>query len=132
MAATGKGVKTMAKHDTCGYHQRNPEKGRCEHCDRMKIERKIVLMCAKSLIQAGYNIAVNDGEETTLLSTNNIKAIEEALFTTYEDYFLTSKQGFRDSFVRFIYGNDGPDVINDYGTSLEHIMSKVNDFADRQ
>lgn len=122
----------MSQHQVCSKHQRNPEKGYCATCSRMKVEHKIVIMCAKSLVSKGYEIAVNDGEETTLDYTGDLNAIEAALFTTDEDYFLTRKRGKPDSFVRFIYGNDGPDVINDYGMSLEPIMSKVNAFADRQ
>lgn len=121
-----------SNYTLCSRHQDNAELGYCATCSRMRVERKIVLMCAKALVSKGYEIAVNDGCETTLQHTGDLKAIEAALFTTDEDYFLTRKRGHPNSFVFFVYGNDGPDVINDYGTSLEPIMAAVNAFADRQ
>jgi hypothetical protein len=33
--------------------------------------------------------------------------------------------------VRFVYGNDGYDVINDYTVDLEDVLKSVNEYADR-
>ena len=119
-------------NNLCGKHKTDPEKGYCATCSRIAVERKIVLHTARALIGKGYEIAVNDGEETTVDYTGDIEKITAALFTTDEDWFFTRQRGKKDSFVRFIYGNSGPDVINDYGMSLEPIMTRVNDFAERQ
>ena len=119
-------------YNLCSKHQDQPTDVYCATCARIGVERKIVLMCAKSLIAKGYSIAVNDGCETTTNYTGDIAVIEAALFTTDEDYLLTHKRGCVASFVRFVYGNSGPDVINDYGMSLEPVMEAVNAFADRQ
>lgn len=122
---------------SCNDHQINPRvKGeRCETCKRIATEAKIARICAKALVQSGYNIKVNDGEEDVTPYTGDLKVIEEAMFSTDEDYFFTlrhTENGQERGWVRFIYGNDGWDVINDYTTSLEHVMSKVNDYAERQ
>lgn len=116
---------------TCSRHRRDPEPGYCATCARMKVEHKIVMHTVRAFVSKGWEIAVNDGEETTLDYTGDKAAIEEALFTTGEDYLLLRKRGEK-GWVRFIYGNSGPDVCNDYTINLEPIMEKVNAFADRQ
>lgn len=125
----------MAKiNNLCSTHQRNPEDGYCATCSRIAVERKIVMHAARAFIKAGYEVAVCDGEEITLDPTTDKLAIERALFTTDEDYLFIHRKGqpHKYGWVRFIYGNSGPDVCNDYTTNLEHVMSEVNDFAERQ
>ncbi len=122
----------MSQHQICSRHQNSPTRAYCPTCARMTVEYKIVMMTAKSLLANGYAIAVNDGDEIVLDYTADLPAIEAALFTTDEDYFFSRKQGEPDGWIRFIYGNDGPDVINDYTLSLEPIMTKVDAYADKQ
>jgi len=122
--------------DQCSTHKRNPEPGhRCDTCHRIRIEMTIVRKTAGALIDAGYFVSVNDGDETTVMDSRMVSEIMAAVFTTDEDYFYarreaTGKDRDYDSFVRFIYGNDGPDVINDYSTSLESVMRPVLDYCD--
>jgi hypothetical protein len=94
------------------------------------IEFKIVRETAKQLLEAGYNISVNDGEETTLERSTSLKDIMAAVMTSDEDYFITRKPDCSRSFVRFIYGNEGDDVINDYGVSLEPVMKLVEEYIE--
>lgn len=94
------------------------------------IEFKIVRETARQLLAAGYLISVNDGEDTTLENSADLEAILGAVMTTDEDYFIARKKGAVSSFVRFIYGNDGEDVINDYGCSLEPVMLEIEAYID--
>lgn len=96
---------------------------------RQRVEQTIVLVTAQALLDAGYLLGVNDGEEITVHHCRDIDKIHAALFTTDEDYLfayqdadqddpLNVEQGSKndrpDAWVRCIYGNDGWDVISDW------------------
>ncbi|EGJ6041353.1 hypothetical protein OR449_002329 [Salmonella enterica subsp. enterica serovar Montevideo] len=99
---------------------------------RQRIERRIAQAAAKGLIAAGYKVAVFDGEEVALQATDNVRAVVGAMFSTDEDYLFVhpADGGERIGWVRFIYGNDGWDVINDYTTNLEDCLQAANELAD--
>lgn len=104
--------------------------------DIQTIEKRIVRITILNILAAGFSISVNDGEEETLTNSTDPDAIFAAMFTTDEDSLLVGHNPSRPEFghfamVRFIYGNDGWDVINDYSTSLEKILKPVIDLADR-
>lgn len=82
------------------------------------IERRVAASTIADLLKAGYTVSVNDGEEITLRDSTNPAAILEAMFSTDEDYLLANGPSLPSGWVRFVYGNDGPDVINDYSTNL--------------
>lgn len=106
------------------------------------MEKIIAKRCIGDLLKAGYSISVNDGEETTLRRSTDHRAIFAAMATTDEDWLCVHKaeqpiypedDDTRRSFgwVRFIYGNEGPYVINDYTTNLESDMAGVLALADK-
>ena len=102
---------------------------------RQKIERQIARRAAKDLIAAGYKVAVFDGEEIALEASTDVRAIIAAMFSTDEDYLFAMTPGEdgklkRAGWVRFIYGNTGFDVINDYTTNLETVLAGTNALAD--
>ena len=98
---------------------------------RQEIERKIAKATIKALLDAGFLLGVNDGEQTTIHHSRDAAAIFKAMFTTDEDYLYVYEDDDSDDYtnvlydprptywVRFIYGNDGWDVINDYLLALE-------------
>jgi hypothetical protein len=95
------------------------------------LEKLIMKQCIADLLAAGYTISVHDGEETILLKSTEGDAIFAAMYTTDEDYLhVFSKAGKPVGWVHFIYGNDGPDVINDYTASLEDALKRTNALAD--
>jgi hypothetical protein len=90
---------------------------------RQKVERRIALAAVDALLAAGYSLGVNDGEEITISFSKDRAAIADALFTTDEDYLYIyerpeEKDKTPDMWVRFVYGNDGWDVICDYSHSV--------------
>ncbi len=100
---------------------------------RRYVERKIAARCISELLDAGFEITVNDGEEDTVEFSKNPAEIIGAMFTTDEDYLIVSDQtGLHKGWVRFIYGNDGPDVIADYTTSLESSLMRTNALAEAE
>ncbi len=91
---------------------------------RQRTEETIVLAVAQVLLDAGYLLGVDDGEETTIHHSSDIHAIQKALFTTDEDYLyvyeLKSNDDPRpDYWVRCVYGNEGWDVICDYSSAVD-------------
>jgi hypothetical protein len=92
---------------------------------RQRIEQTIVLAAAQSLLDAGYLLGVYDGEEITIHHSADLNKIQDALFTTDEDYLYVYVKGGDekdtrpDYWVRCTYGNDGWDVISDYSVHLE-------------
>ena len=103
----------------------------------MRIERKMEQAIAKAtikaLIDADYFVTVNDGEEETVKRSRDADAIFAAMFTTDEDYLIATKKNPMQgrAWVRFIYGNSGWDVINDYTTNLEDVLKPVMELADK-
>lgn len=101
-------------------------------------ERSIARAVIKKAIDAGYAVSVNDGEETTVKKSRDAAAVLKAMFSTDEDYLLIYK-GVDDKFekhfawVRFIYGNSGWDVINDFSTNLEDdgFMESIETLIDK-
>ena len=81
-------------------------------------------------------MAVFDGEEIALEASTDVRAIIAAMFSTDEDYLFAMTPGEdgklkRAGWVRFIYGNTGFDVINDYTTNLETVLAGTNALADQ-
>lgn len=115
---------------------------------RQRVERSIARRFILDALRAGYVLSVYDGEEVTLKQSTSAKAILAAMFTVDDEYLLLSRPDdpqpevtvgafFRPTihnvvgWVRFVYGNDGYDVISNYTTNLETIMAGANKLADR-
>lgn len=96
------------------------------------LEDKVIDSTINELLGHGFALSVNDGEETTLLASQDKQAIKAAMQTTDEDYLLVHRTAAHKSFgwVRFIYGNDGWDVISDYTTNLEQFLTATNALTD--
>jgi hypothetical protein len=100
---------------------------------RQKIERLIAEAAVKQLLAAGFLLGVNDGEDITISHSCDAAKILAAMFTTDEDYlyvYLDSDPDFT-YWVRFVYGNDGWDVISDYNVALEEHLTEANALADQ-
>lgn len=102
---------------------------------RQEVERRIAEQVIKDAIAAGYTLGVYDGEEVTLRGSSDAAAVLGAMFTSDEDSILVydSPAPTEDApfgWVRFIYGNDGWDVIHDYTINLEPVMVEANKLAD--
>jgi hypothetical protein len=85
---------------------------------RREVEIKIIKATVKALLAAGFTLSVFDGEEEHPRSRNT-KALYDNLYNTDDDVLYVHEGGKRFGWVRFVYGNDGWDVINDYTVNLE-------------
>ena len=117
-------IKTAAEQD----------KEIISRCDRevrhrRSIELKIVRETLRQLRGVGMELAADNGEDQTHYGVIDQELIEN-LFATDEAQLLTRAHGVTPSFVYFVFGNDGYDVISDYGVSLEGTMEKVMKYVD--
>ena len=99
---------------------------------RQNVEREIAQLTIKTLLAAGYQLAIYDGEEVHPKTRRAHKALE-AMMQTDEDYilvFVPDQPKRHIGWVRFVYGNDGWDVINNYTTNLERVLAPVTAYCD--
>ena len=100
------------------------------------VETQIIRGTIDALLASGFTLGVNDGEETTLKRCREAATILAAMRTTDEDYLLVYKADgsggeFGDGWVRFVYGNEDHEVINDYTTNLEEFLAPINAEIDK-
>ena len=101
---------------------------------RKEAEKRIVASAIADLLEAGFEVTVYDGEEETVVRSTDAGEIAAAMMTTDEDYLYVHSPGDgaqHRGWVRFVYGNDGPDVINDYTVNLEAVLRKTNELAEQ-
>jgi hypothetical protein len=95
------------------------------------LEKIVIKSAIAELLSHGFSLSVNDGGETTLVRSFDADAIFGAMMTTDEDNLHAHRPGVDGGgWVRFIYGNDGWDVMNDYSTVLEPYLIKTNALID--
>lgn len=101
---------------------------------RCAIELHLVRLTIAVLRAAGYSMTFdNGGERIQAPQDAGEAAIDRAvehLFSVDEARICARKFGAQTSFVFFVFGNDGHDVICDYGVSLDDVLKPVNDEAD--
>lgn len=105
-----------------------------ENSLRIQIEKTIVTQVVDSALEAGYSISLetSDGEEIIEGFTNDRAVLLENVFACDDARIFLSKDGETYSgWVLCVYGNDGTDVISDYTTNLEELLTKANALADK-
>lgn len=96
---------------------------------RQRIERAIVRRVVKDALAAGYALDVDDGgEELAATGVTTVQAAMDALMNTDQDDLYLTRDGKR-SWVRFVYGNDGWDVISDYSVNIEAVLAGAEALA---
>ena len=97
-----------------------------------RAEKEIAVEAIKALLKHGCRLTVFNGEDDEITMSTDPDAILGAMMTTDEDYLIVHHPvgDERIGWVRFVYGNDGWDVINDYTTNLETVLTPVNALAD--
>jgi hypothetical protein len=102
---------------------------------RITIERAIVRKTALTFIAAGYRLRVLDGEDWACDETTDLAVVMDAIMSTDEDYLYAFRQMHTGEWreagsVRFIYGNDGWDVLADHSTNLSEVLKPVDAYVD--
>lgn len=99
---------------------------------RIRMEKRIARSLIIELLGQGFSLSVHDGDEFTLKKSKNRMDILYSMATTDEDYlYVADKKGVHFGWVRFIYGEDGWDVINDSTVNLEPFMTKTQALIDK-
>ena len=88
----------------------------------------------RALVEAGYTVnQVFDGGDEPVEVSNEREAVD-AITAVDEASFNVQKDGKDVSWVFFVLGNDPSEVVNDYGTSLSHVIDSLTeswwDFSD--
>ena len=97
------------------------------------VEKLIAAYVADRLVNADFELALDDGEETGE-RTMKVERITSAMGEVEDERLVVYKIGQPEPFawVRFIYGNgnNGFDVVADYTTNIEPVMSRVSGYVD--
>lgn len=93
----------------------------------LRLERERAEEIVTAVLNAGYSVGVNDGEETTIKRSTNKTDIFKALWTTDEDVIIAYDKatGKAIGTIYLVYGNGAEDLINDNTESLEHVIQPL-------
>jgi hypothetical protein len=94
---------------------------------RQEVERKIIHQVVDSLLEAGFSISIDNGDNNgnvyELEASRSRRAIRAALYQTDDErIYAIDAKGRTFGWVYFVYGNDGWDVISDYTVNLEKFI----------
>ncbi|ENU1229103.1 MULTISPECIES: hypothetical protein [Enterobacterales] len=99
--------------------------------ERQIVEHRIVETAAQGLVDAGFGIAVYDGEELVTEVTHDVSSIMEAMFSTDEEFiYAYDSNGKHVGWVHLVYGNSGWDVISDNTNNLEDALIAATELAE--
>lgn len=99
---------------------------------RIELEQHIAWAAIRQLLEAGFSLGVNDGEETVLRYCRDAKKVFAAMLSTDDDYLLVYDLASKKiGWIHFVYGNDGYDVMSDYTMNLEPYLTQANKLADK-
>lgn len=104
---------------------------------RRSVEKKIVRSLISELIAQGFvlYVADPDRDEQPEPSQDKAKLLEDALACDESRIVAIRGRFDEDSFVRswafFVFGNDGWDVLCDYGVNLEAFIPKTLALSDK-
>lgn len=86
-----------------------------EGAKRMEMERRMASALVKAILDRGYTVSVDNGEDWAISRSRSYRAVMDALWQTDEEYVLAySADGKRAGTFFLVYGNDGYDLIADF------------------
>lgn len=97
---------------------------------RQAIEIEILTAVVDEALRQGFSISVYDGGEHFTATTDRATLLDQ-LFNTDEDVIFLYQNNEQIGWVKFVYGNDGWDVVSDYTTNLESIMGPANALSEK-
>jgi hypothetical protein len=100
---------------------------------RMGVERGIAARVVNLALKQGWRCAVaSGGEDFDLVASVDKRGILEAMFAVDDCslvFYAEGEDKYAVGWVRFIYGNSGWDVINDYTANLTTFMEPIDAFT---
>jgi hypothetical protein len=88
-------------------------------------EKRIAKAVVCRLINLGYELAIDDGEEIVTPITQDTKTLYDAMNSTEMDRVHAYVGGQHKGSALLVWGN-GEDVLSDYSTSLEDALAGVD------
>lgn len=120
----------MIKKPRCVNHKDRAELPRlCHVCQRIAVEHDIAAKLVTAAFAAGYELRVDNGDEPSRQLIGVVDALS-VMFETDDEYLYFIKDGNEVAWVRLVYGNSGYDVVSDYTTNLEELMTPIMAFAE--
>lgn len=110
-----------------------------ESCDssvrfRRFIEILVVRKLLDVVIEAGYDVTVDDGEEFPVERSTDRRAILDAVFAV-DECCVTVRcddgRAIRAGRIFLVLGNSGWDSISDHSAILEDLLAPVNEYAEQ-
>lgn len=99
---------------------------------RIALEKTIARRVVKDALAAGYALGIeNGGDSFELENCAEFKKVVAEMFATDEEYLLFYKLEKRVGWVRFVYGNEGWDVMADWTVNIEPVLAGANEIADK-
>lgn len=102
---------------------------------RQQMEYKVISAFVKTALAAGHSIGVDDGDDLVLEYSRSYKEVMGKIMSTDEDYIIVypvgATKGPRLGWAHMVYGNDGPDVINDCSMNILHLMGQAEKVSDQ-
>jgi len=116
----------------CYNHKDRAEIPRlCQTCQRIAVEQEIVTKVVDAMLQAGYPLQTDiQNDPRPAVPTSDRAEILAEMMAVDDEFLGVYQEGDRIGWVRFVYGNDGWDVVSDYSTNLESILRPINEYAD--
>jgi len=99
---------------------------------RLKTEARVIRRYLKTLVDAGYELQVDDGGDNAIPWTRNAGvALDDVTAVDMALVYVRKAEGERTSFLQFVRGNAPGEVLCDYGMSLEEAIAEPNAYAER-
>lgn len=123
----------------CNEHKDRTEAPRlCTTCQRIAVEQEIVVRTVCAMLAAGYALQTDIRDDPRPKSPTTDRDVILAEMMAVDDEFLgvfypvehPTQSGERYGWIRFVYGNSGYDVINDYTVNLGIILDPIFQYAD--
>lgn len=108
----------------------------CPVCQRLAVEQDIVIRVIDAMLAAGYSLQTDilGGDARPAQPTKDRDSILSEMMAVDDEFLGVFDDDPEDDrpigWVRFVYGNDGWDVVSDYTTNLESILAPINQYAD--
>lgn len=102
---------------------------------RQAIERTIVAKAVDAILAAGHAISIDNGGDSYEITRSTDKAdILSVMFATDEEHIMVHKDNAttkRMGWLFLVYGNSGWDVMSDYTTNLDSLLTPAKSLADQ-
>lgn len=95
-----------------------------------ELERQIVAKVVMDLLSNGFVLHYYCEDQDENINVLNASDKSLAGLFDYDEQILYASRSDCTGWVRFIYGGDGWDVINDYSVNLDKYLAEANAFAE--